>query len=321
MSAAEREPIMIEARRLAIAREFIDLRATDLYPPMVSTLGALSEPDDDGAMNLTVESSAASMSSSAEQATRVVHPDSSGQPVQPPTPLKSTWHISLEKENMEEEEEENVMLVEKEEEEGEDMVIVEEDEIVEEEVVEEEERATASAEEEQEHGPMTSAQPSSPSSCQLYSSQTKERNNSNPSSCCNCKCLELQKRVDALEATLKKMSKEAPAAARTSSDIQSTTPEKRTRQETLQKTPDSACKGEQVLKGGMKGTLYEKAIDDLREFKLSGRNDRKAIDNAKQVATHCFRFCYYMVGSLPESATKQDLRFLARMDKLRKQPT
>lgn len=35
---------MIEARRLAIAREFTDLRATDPYPPMVSTLGALSEP-------------------------------------------------------------------------------------------------------------------------------------------------------------------------------------------------------------------------------------------------------------------------------------
>ncbi|KAM8749867.1 uncharacterized protein AB9X84_014519 [Acanthopagrus schlegelii] len=327
MSAAEREPIMIEARRLAIAREFNDLRATDPYPPMVSTLGTLSDPDDDGAMDLTVESPASSMSGSAEQANRVVHPDSSGQPVQPPTPLKSTWHVSLEKENMEEEEEENLMLVEKEEEEGEDMVVLEEDEIVEEEVVEEEERATAAAEEEQEHGPMTSAQPSSPSSCQLYSSQTKERNNSNPSSCCNCKCLELLKRVDALEAALKKMSKEAPAAAstsmssaRTSSDIQSTTPEKRTRREALQKTPDSACKGEQVLKGGLKGTLYEKAIDDLRVFKLAGRNGRKAIDNAKQVATHCFRFCYYMVGSLPESATKQDLRFLARMDKLRKFP-
>ncbi|KAE8277197.1 hypothetical protein D5F01_LYC24966 [Larimichthys crocea] len=70
----------------------------------------------------------------------------------------------------------------------------------------------------------------------------------------------------------------------------------------------------------MKGTLYEKAIGDLREFKLSGRTGRKAIDNANQVATHCFRFCYYMVGSLPESATKHDLRFLARMDKLRKYP-
>ncbi|KAE8299895.1 hypothetical protein D5F01_LYC00018 [Larimichthys crocea] len=93
MSVAEREPIMLEARRLAIAREFMDLRATDPYPPMVSTLGALSDPDDDGAMDLTVESLAPSMSSSAEQATRVVHPDSSGQPVQPPTPLKSTWQI------------------------------------------------------------------------------------------------------------------------------------------------------------------------------------------------------------------------------------
>ncbi|KAE8299896.1 hypothetical protein D5F01_LYC00019 [Larimichthys crocea] len=121
--------------------------------------------------------------------------------------------------------------------------------------------------------------------------------------------------------------KEAPAvartsmsSARTSSDIQSTTAKKRARQEPLQKTPDSALKGDQVLKCEMKGTLYEKAIGDLREFKLSGRTGRKAIDNANQVATHCFRFCYYMVGSLPESATKHDLRFLARMDKLRKYP-
>lgn len=219
----------------------------------------LHSPDDDEAMHLIVESPAASMSSSAEQDTRVVYPDSSGQPVQPPTPLKSTWHVSLEKENMEEEEDENVMLVE---EEGENLVIAEEVEIVEEEVVEEE-RATAAVEEEQEHGPMTSAQPSSLSSCQLYSSQTKERNNSNLSSCCNCKCLELLKRVDALETALKKMSKEAPAAARssmssarTSSDIQSTTPSK------LQKTPDSACKGEQVLKGRMKGMLYGKCAFD-----------------------------------------------------------
>lgn len=278
-------------------------------------------------MNLNVESPAASMSRSAEQDTRVVHPDSSGQPVQPPTPLKSTWNVSLEIENMEEEEEENVMLMEKEEEEkGEDTVVVEENQIVEEEVVE---RATAATEEEQEqeHGPMTSAQPSSLSSCQLYSSQTKERNNSDPSSCCNCKCLELLKRVDALETALKKMSKEAPAAARssmssatTSSDIQLMTPEMRMCPEKLQKTPNSACKGERVLKGGMKGTLYEKAIDDLRVFKLSGRNDRKAVDNAKQVATHCLRFCYYMVGNMPESATKQDLRFLARVDKLRNFP-
>lgn len=206
----------------------------------------LHSPDDDGAMDVNMESPAASMSSSAEQDTRVVHPDSSGQ--------------------VEEEEEENV---EKEEEEGEDMERVEEDEIVEEEVVEEEERATAAAEEEQEHGPMTSAQPSSLSSCQLYSSQTKERNNSNPSSCCNCKCLELLKRVDALETALKKMSKEAPAAARssmssatTSSDIQLMTPETRTQREKLQKTPNSACKGEQVLKGGMKGTLYGKCAFD-----------------------------------------------------------
>ncbi|KAE8295950.1 hypothetical protein D5F01_LYC04696 [Larimichthys crocea] len=123
------------------------------------------------------------------------------------------------------------------------------------------------------------------------------------------------------------MSKEAPAvartsmsSARTSSDIQLTTAKKRARQEPLQKTPDSALKGDQVLKCEMKGTLYEKAIGDLREFKLSGRTGRKAIDNANQVATHCFRFCYYMVGSLPESATKHDLRFLARMDKLRKYP-
>ena len=35
---------MIEAKRLAIAREFMDLRATSPYPPMVSTLGALSDP-------------------------------------------------------------------------------------------------------------------------------------------------------------------------------------------------------------------------------------------------------------------------------------
>lgn len=35
---------MIEARRLAIVQEFIDLRETDPYPPMVSTLGALSDP-------------------------------------------------------------------------------------------------------------------------------------------------------------------------------------------------------------------------------------------------------------------------------------
>lgn len=229
----------------------------------------LHSPDNDEAMNLTVESPAASVSNSAEQDTGVVYPDSSGQPVQPPPPLKSTWRVSLEKENVEEEEEENVMLVEEEEEEeeGEDMVIVEEVEIVEEEVVEEEERATAAAEEEeQEHGPMTSAQPSSLSSCQLYSSQTKERN---PSSCCNCKCPELLKRVDALETALKKMSKEAPAAARssmssarTSSDIQSTTLEKRTQREKLQRTPNSACKGEQVVKGGMKGTLYGKCAFD-----------------------------------------------------------
>ncbi|KAE8295949.1 hypothetical protein D5F01_LYC04695 [Larimichthys crocea] len=83
----------------------------------------------------------ASMSSSAEQATRVVHPDSSGQPVQPPTPLKSTWQIRLEKEDMEEEEgvkegeEETVVLAE--EEEGIDMVVGEEVEIMEEEVEEE----------------------------------------------------------------------------------------------------------------------------------------------------------------------------------------
>ncbi|KAM7386012.1 hypothetical protein PAMA_008908 [Pampus argenteus] len=72
----------------------------------------------------------------------------------------------------------------------------------------------------------------------------------------------------------------------------------------------------------MKALMCEKqkAIGDLQEFKLSGRSGRKAIDNAKQVATHCFRFCYYMVGSLPESATKHDLRFLARMDKLRRYP-
>ncbi|KAE8283666.1 hypothetical protein D5F01_LYC19069 [Larimichthys crocea] len=389
----------------------MDLRATDPYPPMVSTLGALRDPgkaqtslglgkrrsvsksgmgffhppDDDGAMDLTVESTAPSTSSSAKQATRVVHPDSSGQPVQPPTPLKSTWHISLEKEDMEEEEgvkegeEEAVVLAE--EEEGIDMVVAEEVETVEEEV-EEEEGATAVVEEEQERGPTTLALPSSPSmattqsrqrmtsaptqgwletplgtasapllsagaatatlgqwwrtpstpmssqsSCQRYSSQTKDGNKSNPSSCCNCKCLELLKRVEALEAALNKMSKEAPAAARTSmssartsSDIQSTTAKKHARQEPLQKTPDSALKGDQVLKGGMKGTLYEKGIGDLQEFKLSGRNGRKAIDNANQVATHCFRFSYYMVGSLPESATKHDLRFLAWMDKLRKYP-
>ncbi|KAE8288295.1 hypothetical protein D5F01_LYC12160 [Larimichthys crocea] len=152
---------------------------------------------------------------------------------------------------------------------------------------------------------MPSTPMSSQSSCQRYSSQTG--NNSNPSSCCNCKCLELLKRVEALEAALKKMSKEAPAvartsmsSARTSSDIQSTTAKKRTRQEPLQKTPDSALKGDQVLKCEMKGTLYEKAIGDLREFKLSGRTGRKAIDNANQVATHCFRFCYYMIPELPE---------------------
>ncbi|KAM7401468.1 hypothetical protein PAMA_005597 [Pampus argenteus] len=379
MSAAEREPMMLQARRLAIAREFKDLRATDPYPPMVSTLGALSDLDDDGAVDLTVEFPAPSTSSSDEQACQVVHPDSSGQPVQPPTPLKSTWHISLEKEDMEEEEgvqeeEEGVQEGEEEavvlaEEEGIDMAVVEEVEIVEEEV--EEEGATALVEEEQQHGPTTSGPPSSPSTattqsgwetplgtasaalssagaatatlgqwsrtpstpmasqsrCQRYSSQTKDGNNSNPSSCCNCKCLELVKRVEALEATLKKMSKEAPAAARTpmssartSSDLQSTTAKKRARQEPLQKTPQSAFKGDQVVKGGMKGTLYEKAIGDLQEFKLSGRSGRKAIDNAKQVATHCFRFCYYMVGSLPESATKHDLRFLARMDKLRRYP-
>ncbi|XP_027140793.1 uncharacterized protein LOC104938579 [Larimichthys crocea] len=317
----------------------MDLRATDPYPPMVSTLGALSDPDDDGAMDLTVESLAPSMSSSAEQATRVVHPDSSGQPVQPPTPLKSTWQIRLEKEDMEEEEgvkegeEEAVVLAE--EEEGIDMS---------------RQRMTSAPTQgwwEKPLGtasaPLSSAgaatatlgqwwrMPSTPmssqSSCQRYSSQTKDGNNSNPSSCCNCKCLELLKRVEALEAALKKMSKEAPAvartsmsSARTSSDIQSTTAKKRARQEPLQKTPDSALKGDQVLKCEMKGTLYEKGIGDLQEFKLSGRNGRKAIDNANQVATHCFRFSYYMVGSLPESATKHDLRFLAWMDKLRKYP-
>ncbi|KAE8289507.1 hypothetical protein D5F01_LYC11209 [Larimichthys crocea] len=143
---------------------------------------------------------------------------------------------------------------------------------------------------------------SSQSSCQRYSSQTKDGNNSNPSSCCNCKCLELLKQVEALEAALKKMSKEALAAARTSmssartsSDIQSTTAEKHARREPLQKTPDSARKEDQVLKGVMKGTLYGQNLEG-------------------------FRFCYYMVGSLPESATKHDLQFLARMDKLRKYP-
>ncbi|KAE8277198.1 hypothetical protein D5F01_LYC24967 [Larimichthys crocea] len=121
MSVAEREPIMLEARRLAIAREFMDLRATDPYPPMVSTLGALSDP----------------AWQSAEQATRVVHPDSSGQPVQPPT--LSRVHANPPGERGhgggrggKGGEEETVVLAE--EEEGIDMVVGEEVEIMEEEV-------------------------------------------------------------------------------------------------------------------------------------------------------------------------------------------
>ncbi|XP_071319573.1 uncharacterized protein [Trachinotus anak] len=428
MSAAEREPMMIEARRLAIAREFADLRATDPYPPMVSTLGALSDPDDDGAMDMTGASPrvtlsrpATSTSSSTARDTQVVHPDSSGQPGHPPTLLKTSSQVSLEEEEMEEEEQEAVMAEEEEDEEvavvGEEVAVVEEEEMVdeEEEMVEEEEEevlldeeeeeeeAVAVAEEEQEQYQTPPAPPSSPSastaattqgqqrsplalpsvcrasssayltqgwpgtpsamlsahssssagaataaatlgrwqrtssatsgpsSFQLYSSQHKDGNNNDPSSCCSCKCLELMKRVEVLEAALKKMSKEAPAVAAaagtstlsagTSSLIQSSTAEKQVWREMLQKTPDSALKGETVMKGGMKGTLYEKAIDDLREYKLGGRKGQKAIDNAKQVATHCFRFCLYMVGSLPESATRQDLRFLARMDKLRKYPS
>ncbi|KAE8299099.1 hypothetical protein D5F01_LYC01488 [Larimichthys crocea] len=145
MSVAEREPIMLEARRLAIAREFMDLRATDPYPPMVSTLGALSDPDDDGAMDLTVESLAPSMSSSAEQATGwciLTHPDSRSNHL----PLsrvhgKSAW----EKEDMgrkrgvKEGEEETVVLAEEKKARHMRMPVVgEEVEIMEEEVEEEE---------------------------------------------------------------------------------------------------------------------------------------------------------------------------------------
>lgn len=61
-----------------------------------------------------------------------------------------------------------------------------------------------------------------------------------------------------------------------------------------------------------------KVIDDFQKFRLGQRSGRKDIENAKQAAGHCLRFCQYMMGGLDESLTKLDLRFLARMDKLRK---
>lgn len=277
----------------------------------------LHPPDDDGAMDLTMAPSAASTSSSTEQATQVVHPDSSGQPVQSPTPLKTARYGYLEKEDMEEEEgveeeeEEAEVLVEKE---CKDMAVAEE--IVEEEM-ESEGEGTAVAEEEQEHGPMTLVLPPCQSTSSVATTQcldsfssaptsgtasatlsahlsslagaatvatlrtpsapmsSQSRNNSDPSSCGNCKCLELLKRVEALEAALKKMAKETPVAARTSmslagtsSDIQSTTAKKPAQRETLQKTPNSALKGEQVLKRGMKGTLYGKCAFDCWSVRL-----------------------------------------------------
>lgn len=363
----DQESIMTDAKRLAITREFADLRATDPNPPMVSNLGAFSDPgkalstqmslglgksssvpksgmrlfhplDDDGPMDLsipvsprvTVPRSATSTSSSTKRAIQVVHPDSSGQPVHPPTPLKTSSQVILEeeetteKEEMEEEEEDEEVAVVEEEVAVTEEVLLEEVEVTEEVLLdeEEEERAIPVAEQEQKKGWMPSAPPSSPSSpstattqgqqrtalalpsgrrasssapptqgwqgvplairssssagavtaasatlCQLrrtpsaltygrssfplYISQDKNRNNNNPSSCCSCKCLELKKRMEALEAALKKTSKEAPAAAamaRTSMSSARTSSEN-----WLQRTPESALKGEKVTKGGMRG--------------------------------------------------------------------
>ena len=61
----------------------------------------------------------------------------------------------------------------------------------------------------------------------------------------------------------------------------------------------------------------ERVIEDFYIFRLGPRKGRKDIDNAKTIATHCYRFCAYMMGGMPHSSTKYDLGFLARLDKLR----
>ncbi|CAB1437542.1 unnamed protein product [Pleuronectes platessa] len=308
----EREPLVTQARRVVIAKEFAELRSHGPYPPLVSTLGALSEPEDVEDVEMYPDP-----------------PDSSGQPVPPPTPDKRTPQARPAPAAQSNGGKEAEMEIEEQ----------EQEEAAEEWVVEEEEEEGVA---EGEEAPPSVRAWSGGVSTRRSTFQLQlpiENNNERP-----CRCAKILSRLVALEGEVAMAKKKAAAAmavamaakaeaasAAVASPAASAggqhptpvvlgTPGKQPGRESLQTTPKSAAKGEHFRKLLKKGTLYERVIEDFRVFRLGPRNGRKDLDNAKQIATHCLRFCAYMVGGMPESSTRDDLRFLARTDKLRNFP-
>lgn len=69
------------------------------------------------------------------------------------------------------------------------------------------------------------------------------------------------------------------------------------------------------------GSFYsETAAEDFRKFCLGSRQGRKDRENAKQASSHALRFCLYMGQGLAPSETRDDLKYLRRVDRIRKFP-
>ncbi|XP_041835271.1 uncharacterized protein LOC121635921 [Melanotaenia boesemani] len=83
----------------------------------------------------------------------------------------------------------------------------------------------------------------------------------------------------------------------------------------------SLVKGAPIGKSTSDTCMYEKAIEDFRQYRVGARRKRKDKENANTAARHCHVFCTYMLGEKAcDRDALKDLRFLTNIDRLRKYP-
>ncbi|XP_041828812.1 uncharacterized protein LOC121631806 [Melanotaenia boesemani] len=83
----------------------------------------------------------------------------------------------------------------------------------------------------------------------------------------------------------------------------------------------SLVKGAPIGKSTSDTCMYEKAIEDFRQYRVGARRKRKDKENANTAARHCHVFCTYMLGEKAcDRDALKDLRFLTNIERLRKYP-